>query len=96
MKNPAIYILSNSTNSTIYIGVTSNLIQRIYQHKNHFTDGFTKKYKTNKLVYFEQFEDMENALKREKTLKKWNREWKNELIEKGNPNWEDLWKNIIL
>ena len=96
MKAPAIYILSNSTNSTLYIGVTSNLIQRIYQHKNNLTEGFTKKYKTHKLVYFELFEDMENAIKREKTLKKWNRAWKNELIEKDNPNWQDLWENLIL
>ncbi|WP_029408466.1 GIY-YIG nuclease family protein [Thiomicrorhabdus sp. Milos-T2] len=94
MKTPAVYILSNSSNSTLYIGVTSNLVQRIYQHKNHLTDGFTKKYKVHKLVYFEQFEDMENAIKREKALKKWNRDWKNKLVEQENPKWEDLWETI--
>ena len=95
MKAPAVYILSNSTNSTLYIGVTSNLVQRIYQHKNHLADGFTKKYQINKLVYFEQYEDMETAIRREKSLKKWLRKWKNELIEKDNPNWNDLWDSIL-
>lgn len=95
MKAPAVYILSNSTNCALYIGVTSNLVQRIYQHKNHLTDCFTKKYKVDKLFYFESLEDMENAIKRENTLKKWNRDWKIQLIKQENPTWKKLWENIM-
>ena len=95
LKLPAVYILTNQSHSTLYIGVTSDLIKRVFQHKNHLVQGFTQKYNVERLVYFEQFEDMENAIKREKTLKKWLREWKNELITQSNPNWVDLWNDII-
>ena len=96
MKNYYIYILSNKRNGTLYIGVTSNLIKRIQEHKNKLVDGFTKKYNVDKLVYYEQTEQINSALAREKALKKWNREWKINLIEKENPNWNDLYDSIIL
>ncbi|CAN8140484.1 putative endonuclease [uncultured Thiomicrorhabdus sp.] len=95
MKVPIVYILTNQTNSVLYIGVTSNLVQRVYQHRNNLVEGFTKKYKVHKLVYFEQFEDMYAAIAREKALKKWNRGWKDRLINEMNPNWCDLWGEII-
>ena len=95
MKRPCIYILANDNNSTLYIGVTSNLVQRIYQHKNKQVKGFSSKYNLNKLVYFEQLEDMDSAILREKRLKKWNREWKNRLINELNPSWRDLYFDLV-
>ena len=95
MKRPCLYILTNDNNSTLYIGVTSNLVQRIYQHKNKQVKGFSFKYNLNKLVYFEQFEDMDSAILREKRLKKWNREWKNRLINELNPSWKDLYFDLV-
>jgi len=89
------YILTNLNHSTLYIGVTSNLSKRIYEHKNKLTEGFSKEYNTNKLVYFEVFTDIEEAIKREKKLKKWNRDWKEKLINKSNPEWKDLYTEII-
>ena len=93
-KQPYVYILASKKNGTLYIGVTSNLIQRIWQHKNNQVEGFTKKYNVHTLVYYEQHEVMESAITREKQMKKWKREWKIKLIEKGNPQWEDLWFKI--
>ncbi|TYK64930.1 GIY-YIG nuclease family protein [Colwellia echini] len=95
MKKPCVYILSSKKNGTLYIGVTSNLQKRIWQHKNKVVSGFTEDYRINTLVYFEQFDDMENAISREKVLKKWNRAWKVRLIEKNNPNWLDLYDGIL-
>lgn len=95
MKQPAVYILASKRNGTLYIGVTSNLITRIWEHKNDLADGFTKKYKVHQLVYFEQHQDMVNAITREKQLKKWNRTWKLALIEKSNPDWRDLYGEIM-
>ncbi|MCU7555934.1 GIY-YIG nuclease family protein [Alteromonas sp. ASW11-19] len=95
MKTPSIYILTNHHNTTLYIGVTSDLIQRIYQHKNKLVKGFSAKYNLTKLVYFEQFEDMENAILREKRLKKWHRQWKNRLIAEINPGWRDLYPELL-
>ena len=92
---PAVYILASQRNGTLYIGVTSNLAQRIWQHKNDVVEGFTEKYGVHTLVYFELLDDMPNAIAREKQLKKWNRAWKLSLIEKQNPTWEDLWPTII-
>ena len=92
---PAVYILASAPNGTLYIGVTSNLVQRIWQHKNDVIEGFTEKYSVHTLVYFELLEDMTNAITREKQLKKWNRAWKLSLIEKQNPNWKDLWPTIL-
>ena len=92
---PAVYILASARNGTLYIGVTSNLVQRIWQHKNDVIEGFTEKYSVHSLVYFELLDDMTNAITREKQLKKWNRAWKLSLIEKQNPTWEDLWPMIL-
>ncbi len=85
-----VYILSSNNNSTIYIGVTNNLTRRIYEHKNHTIKGFTKKYNVNKLVYFEETNDINSAIEREKQLKSWSRERKNTLINSINPDWNDL------
>jgi len=93
-KNPAVYILSNYKNGTLYIGVTSDLIKRIYEHKSHAVDGFTKRYGVDKLVYYELHNSMEEAILREKQLKKWRRAWKIELIESFNPEWEDLYNTL--
>ncbi|HET9679324.1 MAG TPA: GIY-YIG nuclease family protein [Gammaproteobacteria bacterium] len=95
MKHPAVYILANKPKGTLYIGVTSDLVKRIWAHKQNLVDGFTKKYQIHDLVYFEQCEEMLNAIQREKQLKKWNRAWKIRLIEEKNPEWEDLWKEIM-
>lgn len=93
-KKYYVYILAKARNSTFYVGVTSNLQKRIWEHKNETADGFTKKYGIKTLVYYEVFEDPENAIKREKRLKKWNRGWKMEIIEQMNPEWNDLYQEI--
>jgi putative endonuclease len=87
-----VYILSNFTNSTLYIGVTNDLKRRLYEHKNKLFPGFTEKYNVNKLVYFEKATDVKSAIQREKNLKKWKRSWKEALIMKTNPKFEDLSK----
>ena len=89
-----VYILASRIGGTLYIGVTNDLIRRVFQHKSKVIEGFTKKYDVVKLVYFEQFDDPENAIKREKRLKKWPRTWKISLIEKHNPDWNDLYPDI--
>jgi putative endonuclease len=94
-KQPAVYITASKRNGTLYIGVTSNLLKRVWEHKNDLVEGFTKKYGVHRLVYYEMHETMESALRREKQLKKWNRAWKLDLIEKQNPNWRDLWEGIL-
>jgi len=93
-KQPAVYILASKRNGTLYIGVTSNLPARVWQHKNDLVEGFTQKYRVHKLVYFEMFDDMREAIQREKRLKKWRRQWKIDLIEKANPQWRDLFDEI--
>ncbi|PJA87032.1 MAG: hypothetical protein CO141_01605 [Candidatus Moranbacteria bacterium CG_4_9_14_3_um_filter_42_9] len=95
MKNYYVYILASQRNGTLYIGVTSDLIKRVQQHQSNIADGFTKKYNIHTLVYYEQTEDISAALAREKALKKWNRDWKLKLIERDNPNWKDLYFDII-
>jgi len=95
MKNAYIYIMTNKANATLYIGVTSDLIKRVYEHKNSFVDSFTKKYNTKKLVYFEVYDSIESAISREKQLKNWKREWKIELIEKENGEWKDLYEDLV-
>ena len=95
MKSPTIYIMSNQRNGTIYVGVTSNLIQRVWQHKNHLADGFTKKYKMTTLVYFEQALTLESAIVREKELKGWSRVKKIFLIEERNLYWTDLYDSLL-
>ena len=94
MKKPAVYILASKRNGTLYIGVTSDLVKRIWQHKNKVVSGFTEVHQANRLVYFEQLDDIYAALTREKQLKTWNRAWKIKLIEKTNPNWNDLYDDI--
>ncbi len=94
MIEPYVYILARKKDVALYIGVTSNLIERIWQHKNNVVAGHTKKYNIKDLVYFEQHLTMDAAITREKQMKKWNREWKVNLIEKSNPNWLDLWSQI--
>lgn len=89
-----VYILAKERNSTFYIGITSNLQKRIFEHKNNTADSFTQKYGIHKLVYYEIFDDPENAIKREKRLKKWNRTWKMRIIEEMNPDWNDLYEDI--
>ncbi|MBS3964873.1 MAG: GIY-YIG nuclease family protein [Methylomonas sp.] len=95
MKQPVVYILASQRNGTLYIGVTSDLIKRIWEHKNNAVEGFTQKYNVHQLVYFEQHQEMLAAISREKQLKKWNRAWKLALIEKSNPEWRDLWPDIV-
>ena len=95
MKSPCVYILANNPKGTLYIGVTSDLVKRVWQHKNDLVEGFTKNYAVHRLVWYEQHESMDSAIKREKALKKWNRAWKIELIEKTNPKWTDLYDEIV-
>jgi len=95
MKQGFVYIMSNKPEGTLYIGVTSNIIKRIYEHKNNLVDGFTKQYNLKTLVYYEIFDDIEEAIKREKQLKNWQRNWKIKLIKKQNPNWKDLYEGIL-
>lgn len=95
MKQYCVYILTNKENKTLYIGVTGNLPKRIYEHKNKLVDGFSKKYNLDKLVYFEQTENVQSALLREKQLKNWHRQWKINLIEGLNPDWQDLSATLL-
>ena len=95
MNQYFVYILTNKKNGVLYTGVTNSLIRRIYEHKQKIIKGFTKKYNLDKLIYFEQHQDILFAIEREKQIKKWNREWKIRLIEKENPDWNDLYDSII-
>jgi putative endonuclease len=92
---PAVYILASGRNGTLYIGVTSNLLQRAWQHKAGLVQGFTERYAVHRLVYYELHGDMEHAIVREKRLKKWERVWKLRLIEERNSQWRDLWDEIL-
>jgi putative endonuclease len=92
---PAVYILASRRNGTLYVGVTSNLKRRIWQHRNHYVVSFVGEYGVTQLVYYELHGDMHGALTREKRIKKWRREWKLRLIEEMNPDWEDLWLSIF-
>ena len=94
-KHFYVYILASDRNGTLYNGVTSNLIQRIWQHREKQVEGFSKKYNVEKLVWFEQHENAESAIAREKQIKKWNRDWKIRLIEETNPYWNDLYPSIV-
>ncbi len=94
MKRPCVYILASKRNGALYIGVTSDVIKRIWEHKNDLVPGFTKQYGVHMLVYVEMHDTMEAAIKREKQLKEWRREWKLELVEKDNPEWKDLYEEI--
>jgi len=94
MKFYYVYILANKRNGALYVGVTSGLKKRAYEHKAGLVDGFTKKYKVHILVYYEQTKDVLSAIAREKKLKRWKRKWKLELIEKNNPEWRDLYNEL--
>jgi len=94
-KQPAVYILASKRNGTLYIGVTSDLVKRIWEHRNNMVEGFTKRYSVHHLVWYELHESMESAIQREKRLKEWKRVWKLELIESINSNWQDLYHKIV-
>ena len=90
MKNYFVYILANQYNGTLYVGMTKNLSKRVYEHKNGLIEGFTKKYNVARLVYYEEYADVNETIAREKRIKGWKRDWKIQLIEKNNPSWDDL------
>jgi len=94
-KQFCVYILASGKNGTLYIGVTSELAQRVWQHKNKQVDGFTRQYEVDRLVYWEVHESAESAIRREKQIKKWNRRWKLRIIEEANPTWRDLYADIV-
>lgn len=94
LKQPSVYILASKMNGTLYVGVTSNLPKRIWEHKNNVIAGFTKDYAVHHLVWYEAHESMESAITREKELKKWKRRWKLELINEFNPKWIDLYPDL--
>jgi len=94
-RQPSVYILSSKRNGTLYTGVTSNLIKRIWQHKNNAIEGFTKKYSIHFLVWYELHETMESAIQKEKNIKDWKRTWKLRLIEEKNPLWDDLYNELL-
>jgi len=93
-KQPCVYLLASSRNGTLYAGVTSNLVGRIWQHRTHAVDGFSNRYGVTRLVWYELHSTMESAILQEKRIKKWNRSWKLRLIERTNPSWRDLWPDI--
>jgi putative endonuclease len=95
MKSPCVYLLANRYRGTLYAGVTSNLAQRLSQHRLGLADGFTRKYGVKTLVWYESQETMQEAIHREKNIKEWRRAWKIELIERSNPNWVDLFDTIV-
>ena len=94
-KQPAVYILASKRNGTLYVGMTSDLVKRIWMHRNDMVEGFTNRYNVHRLVWYELHETMESAIVREKRLKNWTRKWKLELIESSNPNWLDLFHTIV-
>ena len=94
-RQPCVYLLASKRNGTLYAGVTSNLVKRIWEHKHHVVDGFTKKYGVEILVWYEVHETMESAISREKAIKNWKREWKINVIEMMNPQWLDLYSNLL-
>ena len=91
-----VYILASTRNGTLYIGFTSNLARRVYEHKNGLIEGFSKKYNVHHLIFYEKFLFVDQALNREKRLKQWKRQWKIDLIEKFNPEWRDLYFDLIM
>jgi putative endonuclease len=94
-KQPAVYILASKRNGTLYIGVSSDLVKRMWEHRNDMVEGFTKRYAVHQLVWYELHENMESAIEREKRLKEWKRKWKLELLESTNPSWLDLYYTIV-
>jgi putative endonuclease len=94
-KQPAVYLLANRERGTLYVGVTGWLKERIHEHREGWVEGFTRKYAIKRLVWFEFHEDFPSAIRREKQLKKWSRAWKLELVERHNPDWRDLWEDLL-
>ena len=94
-RQPCVYLLASKPNGTLYAGVTSNLVKRVWEHKNHAVDGFTRKYRVHTLVWYEVHETMESAIRREKAIKNWKRAWKIKLIEAMNPRWRDLYDDLL-
>ena len=94
-KQPCVYILASDRNGTLYVGVTSDLTKRVWEHKNDLVPGFTKRYGVHDLVWYELHDSMESAIAREKTIKEWKRRWKLELIERENPEWKDLYSRLL-
>ncbi|WP_292993103.1 GIY-YIG nuclease family protein [Nitrosomonas sp.] len=94
-KQPAVYMLASKRNGTLYIGVTSNLIRRVWEHKNDLVESFTKKYQVHQLVWYELHETMDSAISREKAMKNWKRAWKISRIETVNPDWKDLYESLL-
>jgi putative endonuclease len=95
VKQPCVYMLASRRNGTLYVGVTSDLIKRVWEHRNNSIEGFTRRYGVHTLVWFEQHDRMESAITREKAIKEWKRLWKLELIERENPEWRDLYADIL-
>ena len=94
-KQPCVYLLASKRNGTLYVGITSDLVKRIWEHKNGVMEGFTKRYGTHKLVWYELHETLHGAIAREKAIKEWQRKWKLQLIEKTNPQWRDLYPDLL-
>ena len=95
VKQPCVYMLASRRNGTLYVGVTSDLVKRIGQHQNDLVEGFTKRYVVHDLVWFELHDEMQAAIKREKNIKAWQRAWKIEMIEQANPEWRDLYQDLL-
>ncbi len=95
MKQPSVYLLASKRNGTLYVGVTSDLIKRIWEHRNNVVEGFTRRYGVHMLVWYELHDTMESAITREKRIKEWKREWKLELIESNNATWRDLYLDLV-
>lgn len=95
IKQPCVYILASKRNGTLYVGVTSNLVKRAWEHRERLVEGFTRRYGVHELVFYEMHEEMMAAITREKQIKKWRRAWKLRLIEERNPGWRDLWSEIV-
>ena len=94
-KQPCVYLLASGKRGTLYLGVTSDIVKRVWEHKNNLVEGFTKKYSVHQLVWYEQHVDMKSAIEREKSIKKWKRDWKIALIEEQNPKWRDLYDSLL-
>ncbi|OGX06662.1 MAG: GIY-YIG nuclease [Omnitrophica bacterium RIFCSPLOWO2_12_FULL_50_11] len=94
-KEPCVYLMASRRNGTLYTGVTSNLAKRVWEHKNNVVEGFTKRYGVHRLVWYEPHPNMESAIRREKRVKEWKRRWKLELIESLNPDWQDLFEELV-
>ena len=94
-KQPTVYVLESRRNGTLYVGVTSDVLKRVWEHKNDVVEGFTKRYQVHRLVWFEVHETMDSAIQREKAIKEWKRKWKIELIERTNPEWKDLYSSLL-